>query len=108
MSDDDKIKELHVQIDPNYTNNNNYNKDCLACKITGSVGMFCASVYCFVNARKQTKAFNRNFINVIASGNLVFFFFLLGVKFPRLGVSATSVFSYLCAFIIEFLLQETF
>ena len=81
MSDDDKIKELHVQIDPNYTNNNNYNKDCLACKITGSVGMFCASVYCFVNARKQTKAFNRNFINVIASGNLVFFFFCWGLNF---------------------------
>ena len=74
MSGDDKngeIKELHVQLDPNYIKNKyNLNKDCLACKITGSVGLFCASIYCFVNARKQTSAFNKNFINVIASGIL--------------------------------------
>lgn len=50
--------------------------DCLACRLTGSVGLFAISLYVFYNSNKQAKALNRYFQNTLASGisNLLFYF----------------------------------
>lgn len=56
---------LDVFIDPK-----NLKKDCLACKLTGTVGLFGISVYMFLNASKQKTPFNRILINTLATGIL--------------------------------------
>lgn len=43
-------------------------KDCILCKITGSCGLLAISGYLFSNSIKITNKFNKNFVNVIATG----------------------------------------
>lgn len=61
------IKELNVSLDIEKTKK----KDCLACKLTGSIGLFGISVYIFLNARKQKTQFNKTIINCFATGKLI-------------------------------------
>jgi hypothetical protein len=43
-------------------------KDCVLCKITGSLGLLGISAYVFYNAAKHTKRSNRVVLNFIGSG----------------------------------------
>ncbi len=45
-------------------------KDCLACRIVGSGGMFAIATYVFMNARKNQNKLNRLFINLVGSGKI--------------------------------------
>jgi hypothetical protein len=44
------------------------NKDCLGCKITGTIGLFSISVYIFSNARHYKQFGNKIFLNILGSG----------------------------------------
>lgn len=76
---DEKVSELFVTLDINNVGNNENKKlkDCLACKLTGTIGLFGISVYMFVNARKQKTQLNKTIINSLATGKLVVFSLLL-------------------------------
>ena len=59
----------------NKSNNKNlsYNpsetkKDCLLCKLTGSLGLLGISAYIFFNASKHQKRPNKIFLNLLGSG----------------------------------------
>ena len=43
-------------------------KDCLECKITGTIGLFAISVYIFSNTRKNKQFGNKIFLNILGSG----------------------------------------
>ena len=43
-------------------------KDCILCKLTGSIGLFGISTYLFYNSTKITNKLNKNFVNAIATG----------------------------------------
>ena len=62
---------LEVFIEPT-----NLKRDCLACRLTGTIGLFGISAYMFMNASKQKTRFNRILINSLASG-ITFDFFLI-------------------------------
>lgn len=58
--------ELNVEL----VVNSNKKKDCLACRLTGSAGLFLISVYVFSNVRKQTSRTNKQIINLAGAGRL--------------------------------------
>ena len=43
-------------------------EDCLACRLTGSAGLFLISIYVFSNVRKQTSRTNKQVINLVGAG----------------------------------------
>lgn len=59
-------KELNVELVPQRTK-----KDCMACKLTGSVGLLIISAYLFSTARKQTNKSNRVVTNLLGSGRVL-------------------------------------
>jgi hypothetical protein len=48
----------------------NKKKDCLACRLTSSAGLFIMATYVFSNVRKQTSRTKSAFINLLGSGIL--------------------------------------
>ena len=64
-SENKKIDKTSLDV---FIDHNNLKKDCLACKLTGTFGLFGISVYMFMNASKQRTPFNRILINSLATG----------------------------------------
>jgi hypothetical protein len=69
---DEKVSELFVTLDS--ASKDDKLKDCLACKLTGTIGLFGISVYMFLNARNQKTKLNKTIISSLATGKLVVFF----------------------------------
>ena len=55
------------------TNVDTKDKDCLACRIIGTVGLFGISVYVFMDAFKHPKKSNRIFLNTLGTGRFLIF-----------------------------------
>jgi hypothetical protein len=70
-NNNEKVSELYVSLDNVDNADKNKLKDCLACKLTGTFGLFGISVYMFLNARKQKTQLNKTIINSLATGKLV-------------------------------------
>ena len=64
-SSNQKVNELNVFIDDRSSPKN---KDCLACKLTGSIGLFLISGYIYYHGRKQSSRLNRFFYNSLGTG----------------------------------------
>jgi hypothetical protein len=56
-------------------------KDCLLCRLTGSLGLLGISAYVFFNATKQPRRTNKVFLNFLGSGKISTSFLLYSRSF---------------------------
>ncbi len=76
-----KVENKHLDVTIDTNQKNNLKKDCLSCRVTGTLGLFGIAVYMFAQGRKHTKPVNKIIINSLASG--IFFVGFRQEKIPK-------------------------
>lgn len=71
-------------------------EDCLACRLTGTAGLFFISVYVFSNVRRQNSQASKRVVSLVGAGRLNSCFFLLLVSLANRRMSVCIYGIFVC------------